>query len=92
MNQRQTAAHLLLFLCQLLFQCGKLAVGELSCLLQVTLSLGDLNVGIYLVNLFAELAELLNGSLLIIPLGLLFREVCLQLRQFLLELLQSFLT
>ena len=81
---------LLLFL-QGFFQGGDLAVLQLGGLVQVVLALGLFQLGVGSFQIGAELLDLTDGLLLVVPLGLLRLELLAHVRELLLDLGQVLL-
>ena len=92
MNQREVLIpYLLLLDFQLLLNLRQLPVLELRRLIQVILSLGQLNLLVQLLDLLPQLRQLLHRILLILPLYLLTAEGLPQLRQLPLQSFQTIL-
>ena len=91
--QRQVFVLDLLFLVlQLLLQLRQTAILKLCCFLQVVPLLGSLDLFVHILDLLTEFREILDGFLLVIPLGFLIIKLIPQISQFLLKILQTFLT
>ena len=82
---------LLLFL-QLFFKLREFAVLEFCCLIQVVLLLCVLDLAVNCLDLLTDGGKLINRRLLVLPLGLLSRELVMELRKFLLKIRKTFLT
>ena len=81
--------HLVLFFCQLLFECRKSAVLQFGRLVQVALLLRFLDIAVHLVDLLADSGQLVHAGFLILPLRFLGSELLLEFREFLLKVLKA---
>ena len=84
--------YLLLLFLQLFFKLRKLTVLELCCLIQIIFLLCILDLTMDCLDLLTDGGKLINRCLLVLPLGLLSRELVMELRQLLLKIRKTFLT
>ena len=81
--------HLVLFFCQLLFECRKSAVLQFGRLVQVAPLLRFLDIAVHLVDLLADPGQLVHAGFFILPLRFLGSELLLEFREFLLKVLKA---
>ena len=84
--------HFLFLFRQLFLQFRQLAVLEFSRFVEVIRLLRCLNLAIYMLNLFTQFGQLINGRFFIFPLGFLGRKAALEFCQFFLQFCQAILT
>jgi len=84
--------YLFLLFLQLFFKLRKLTVLELCCLIQIIFLLCILDLTMDCLDLLTDGGKLINRCLLILPLGLLSRELVMKLCQLLLKIRKTLLT
>ena len=81
--------HALFLDLQLLLQLRQLAILQLSCFIQIIITLCQLDFLVHRLDLFTQRLQLFNGFLLVVPLCLLAVELITQLGKLLLKCFQT---